>query len=61
MRGFEGRALGYALVVGLLLLWEMASITRVLNPFYFPPVHQVGRSLFEAVLGGRLAGGGSRR
>lgn len=52
----RGRALGYALVAGLLLLWEVASVMRLLNPFYFPPVHQVAGSLLDAALDGRLAG-----
>src|SRR6266542_5001314 len=41
--------------MSLLLLWEAASVTRLLNPFYFPPVHEVARSLFDAALDGRLA------
>jgi len=52
----RGRALGYALVASLLLLWEAASVMQLLNPFYFPPVHQVAQSLLDAALDGRLAG-----
>lgn len=55
MRRPGGRALGILLVAGLLLLWEAASLTGLLNPFYFPPVHQVARSLASAALDGRLA------
>jgi ABC-type nitrate/sulfonate/bicarbonate transport system permease component len=50
----DGRALGFLLVAGLLLTWEAASLARLLNPFYFPPVHQVVRSLVGAVLDGSL-------
>jgi len=50
----RGRAAGYALVVGLLLLWEAASLLELLNPFYFPPVHRVAESLLAAALDGRL-------
>ena len=51
-----GRALGFLLVAGLLALWEGASLTGLLDPFYFPPVHQVLRSLARATLDGRLIG-----
>lgn len=55
MRRFGGRGVGFLLVAGLLLLWEAASVTRLLDPFYFPPVHRIGLSLAAAVLDGRLA------
>jgi NitT/TauT family transport system permease protein len=54
MRRPGGRALGFLLVGGLLVLWEAASLVRLLNPFFFPPVHQVARSLVGAALDGSL-------
>jgi ABC-type nitrate/sulfonate/bicarbonate transport system permease component len=56
MKHADGRTLGVLLVVALLVVWEAASVTRLLDPFYFPPVHQIVRSLARATLDGRLTG-----
>ena len=55
MKAAGARVLGYGLVLLLLALWEAASVTRLLDPFYFPPVHEVARSLFASLRDGRLA------
>ena len=54
MNVLDGRPLGFALVAGVLLLWEVVSTARVVDPFYFPPVHRIALSLGAAVADGRL-------
>jgi ABC-type nitrate/sulfonate/bicarbonate transport system permease component len=54
MRYPSGRALGFALMALGLLGWEAASVTRVVNPFYFPPVHEIGRHLAASIADGRV-------
>src|SRR6266511_2596416 len=41
--------------MSLLLLWEAASVTRLLNPFYFPPAVEGGVEESSRDLDGRLA------
>lgn len=51
-----GRLLGFALMAAILGLWEAASVSGLLNPFYFPPVHHVATGLLASLLDGTLPG-----
>jgi ABC-type nitrate/sulfonate/bicarbonate transport system permease component len=48
------RLSGYALIVLLLALWQTASATRAISPFYFPSVGRVAQSLASATLDGTI-------
>jgi ABC-type nitrate/sulfonate/bicarbonate transport system permease component len=54
MKRLGGRGVGLLLALGVLLLWEGASLARLLNAFYFPPVHEVLKSFVGAALDGSL-------
>lgn len=55
MRRPGGRGLGLLLVMGLALVWEVCAAARLVDPFYFPPVHRIVLSLAGLVTDGRLA------
>ena len=50
----SSRLSGYALIALLLVLWQTASATRAISPFYFPSVGRVAQSLASATLDGTI-------
>jgi NitT/TauT family transport system permease protein len=48
------RSLGVAGIAVFFLAWEVASRSRLLNPFYFPPFSQVVAKGFEMFAGGAI-------
>src|SRR5262249_39015021 len=44
------RLSGFALIALLLVLWQTASATRAISPFYFPSLRRVARGLFPSTL-----------
>jgi sulfonate transport system permease protein len=44
----------YGLLVGFLVLWQVASTTGWVNPSIFPPLHVIATALFNGIASGAL-------